>query len=278
MTNNIEIKKILEDVIIYTYKDKVPLNIYEKLMRFQIHLDNKILNSYHGIYKYTGHSITIVNLYRSSTQIICTTIHELSHHVDYILRSKSDHSKEFYNVFAQLLYTSLNMGLFSKEDALKMQTDASDSQKIKKIVDKYIPQPISYKKEEKKIIVYNGYTIKKILKEYGFFFNSLTTNWEKNIPVNQLPELKIKLEKLSCDFDIVDSGTLNVEANGILLAVSKDSYNYKEELKSNGFRWNPELKRWQKKIKMSDYDKEMIKLRHLNDKIPIALEKKKKKK
>lgn len=71
---------------------------------------------------------------------------------------------------------------------------------------------------------------------------------------------------------------LNVEATGILIATSTDSYKYKEDLKANGFVWNPHEKRWQKKIKMPDYDKEMLLLRHLNTKIPIQLAKEKKKK
>lgn len=127
MNNNIEIKKVLEDIVFYTYKKEVSQEIYRKMLKFYIKFENKILNSYHGFYKYKDSSITIVNLYRTPTQIICTTIHELSHHVDYVLRGKTDHSKEFYHIFTKLLYTGLNMNLFSKKEALLMETDASDS-------------------------------------------------------------------------------------------------------------------------------------------------------
>lgn len=168
MANNIEIKKILEDIVFYTYNGKIENSTYIRLLKFYVKLENKITKSYHGLYTYEDSSITITNLYRSQTNIICTTIHELAHHIDRVFRGKSDHSQEFYKIFKELLFTGLNMGLFTKEEALEMETDASDSNKIRKIIDEYIPNPINYKENEKKIIVKNCYKIKDILKEKNF--------------------------------------------------------------------------------------------------------------
>jgi uncharacterized protein (UPF0297 family) len=276
MANNIEVKKILDDIIFYTYKDNVENEVYEKLTKFYVKLENKVTNSYHGLYKYNDSSITITNLYRGHTSIICTTIHELAHHVDRVFRGKSDHSKEFYSVFEKLLYTGLNMGLFNKEDALLMQTDASDSNKVKKIIDGYKPSPINYKKDEKKIIVRNCYNIKEELKHKGFRYNSLAKTWE--ITVNNADVSKIEewLKSLNSEYEIMSGNNMQIDAVGFLIATD-GSYEHKEELKQNGFYWNADKKRWQKKISMQDYEKEIYTLRTLQKKVKIQLEKSKKK-
>jgi hypothetical protein len=277
MANNVEVKQILEDIVFYTYKDKVTEEIYSKLIKFYVKLENKVTNSYHGLYKYNDSSITITNLYRNQTSIICTTIHELAHHVDRVFRGKSDHSKEFYNVFSKLLYTGLNMGLFEKEEALKMETDASDSNKVKKIIDDYIPQKIDYKNDEKKIIVRNCYDIKDILKEKGFKYNSLSKTWEISKQEVEVTSIETMLKSLNCEYDIIEGKSMQIEAVGMLIATD-GSYEHKDELKTKGFYWNPQKKRWQKKIQMQDYEKEMYQLNSLRYKVKIQLEKQSKRK
>ena len=269
MANNVEVKQILEDIVFYTYNGKVSEEMYSKLTKFYVKLENKVTNSYHGLYKYNDNSITITNLYRNQTSIICTTIHELAHHVDRVFRGKSDHSKEFYAVFSKLLYTGLNMGLFSKEEALKMETDASDSNKVKKIIDDYTPQSIDYKSDEKKIVVRNCYNVKDTLKEKGFKYNSLSKTWEMSKHDFEIENL---LNSLNCEYEILEGNNMQIEAVGMLIATD-GSYEYKDELKSNGFYWNPQKKRWQKKIQMQDYEKEMYQLNKLRYKVKIQLEK-----
>ena len=272
MANNVEVKQILEDIVFYTYNGKVSEEMYSKLTKFYVKLENKVTNSYHGLYKYNDNSITITNLYRNQTSIICTTIHELAHHVDRVFRGKSDHSKEFYAVFSKLLYTGLNMGLFSKEEALKMETDASDSNKVKKIIDDYTPQSIDYKSDEKKIVVRNCYNVKDTLKEKGFKYNSLSKTWEMSKHDFEIETIENLLNSLNCEYEILEGNNMQIEAVGMLIATD-GSYEYKDELKSNGFYWNPQKKRWQKKIQMQDYEKEMYQLNKLRYKVKIQLEK-----
>ena len=256
MASNVEVKTILEDIVFYTYNGKVDDKTYERLTKFYVKLENKVTNSYHGFYKYNDSSITITNLYRNQTSIVCTTIHELAHHVDRVFRGKSDHSKEFYAVFRQLLYTGLNMGLFNKEEALLMQTDASDSNKVKKIVDAYNPEPIEYKTDSKKIAVKNCYDIKEILKEKGFKFNALSKTWELQINSSEETKYSEWLRTLKCDFEIIEGNKMQFEAVGTLIATD-GSYENRDDLKKNGFYWNSQKKQWQKKISMQDYEKEM---------------------
>lgn len=273
MASSFEIKKILEDIVFHTYNEKVPEDVLTRMTKFYVKLENKIVNSYHGYYRYTDSSITIVNLNRNQTNIICTTIHELAHHVDRVFRGKTDHSKEFYEVFTDLLYTGLNMGLFDKIEALDMQTDASDSNKIKKILDAYVPNPIAYKQNEKRIVVRNCYSVKDTLKEGGFSYNGLSNSWEKVVATDDVPKYEEILKTLPCEYDIVDAGAMNIEANGTLIATD-GSYEHREELKASGFVYNGQKKRWQKKINMADYETEMNALRHLNGKVTIKLAKK----
>lgn len=273
MANSFEIKKILEDIVYHTYNGTVSDEVFTKMNKFYVRLENKIVGSYHGYYRYTDSSITIVNLFRKQTNIICTTIHELAHHVDRVFRGKSDHSKEFYEVFADLLYTGLNMGLFDQKDALNMQTDASDSNKIKKILDAYVPNPIAYKQNEKRIVVRNCFSVKDTLKEGGFSYNGLSNTWEKVVATEDVPKYEEVLKKLECEYDIVDAGAMNIEANGTLIA-SEGSYEHREELKASGFFFSQKKKCWMKKINMEDYEVEMNSLKHLNGKVTIKLAKK----
>lgn len=272
MANSFEIKKILGDIVFYTYKDKVAEDVFVRMNKFYVTLENKISKTYHGYYRYTDSSITIVNLNRNQTNIVCTTIHELAHHVDRVFRGKSDHSKEFYEVFSDLLYTGLNMGLFDKIEALNMQTDASDSNKIKKILDAYVPNPIAYKQNEKRIVVRNCYSVKDTLKEGGFSYNGLSNSWEKVVATDDVPRYEEILRTLPCEYDIVDASVMNIEANGTLIATD-GSYEHREELKASGFYYS-QKKYWAKKINMENYEAEMNALRHLNGKVTIKLAKK----
>lgn len=273
MANNFEIKKILEDIVYYTYKGRVSDELYARMVRFNVNLENRIVGSYHGYYRYIDSYIGIVNLYRSQTNIICTTIHELAHHISHSIYGKTSHSKEFYEVFEGLLYTGLNMGIFDLSDAINMQTDASDSNKIKKILMSYVPNPIAYKQDKKRIVVRNGYTQKDTLKEGGFSYNGLSSTWEKVVATEDVPKYEEVLKILECKYDIVDAGVMNIEANGTLVATD-GSYEHREELKTSGFYFSQNEKCWMKKINMEDYETEMNSLKHLNGKVTIKLKRK----
>ncbi|MBQ7818462.1 MAG: hypothetical protein IJ341_02075 [Bacteroidales bacterium] len=272
MATNVEIKKILNDIVIYTYKGKVSDKKLKDFLSFYIVLDNRVLRSKHGHYRGRTFTISIFNLYRSETQIVVTSIHELAHHIDYMIRGTTDHQKPFYDVYSKVLYTGLNMGLFTKSDVLEMREDSSSSRKVKNILSEYEPTPIPYKQDETRIVVRNCYSIKEKLKEFGFRYNSLSYTWEKVIPVAEYDKYIEQLNELSCEYDIVDASAMNFEAMGILIATG-DTFEYKEELKENGFHWSAQNKRWQKRIKMTDYKDEINSLRLLKDKVIIKLAK-----
>lgn len=137
----IKIKNILCDVLDYAYPDSDKLGEYK---RFYVEMINETRKGFHGDYHGMTHHIRIYNLYRDEASIVVTTLHELAHHVDHVNRGKLDHGKEFYAVYKQLLHTALNMHLFDKEQFINATRDASDSNKVAKMINDYIPEDVSY--------------------------------------------------------------------------------------------------------------------------------------
>ena len=105
---------------------------------------------------------------------------------------------------------------------------------------------------------------------------TLAKTWE--ITVNNADVSKIEewLKSLNSEYEIMSGNNMKIDAVGFLIATD-GSYEHKEELKQNGFYWNADKKRWQKKISMQDYEKEIYTLRTLQKKVKIQLEKPKKK-
>ncbi len=161
----LQVKNILCDLVDYAYDDNNPKkDLYKK---FYIEVSEQNKKSFHGDYNIKTHHIRIFNTYRDDASIIVTTIHELTHHIDNCNRGTSDHSKEFYTIFEHLLKTGLNMGLFSKEQFFAATADASDSKKVRKMIEDY--EPVNKQKDCSDIIkrlrAFTDYLEKTIDKE-----------------------------------------------------------------------------------------------------------------
>lgn len=85
---------------------------------------------------------------------------------------------KFYTIFEHLLKTGLNMALFSKEQFFAATADASDSKKVRKMIEDYEPVPIAYKKDVLIVRVRNCFDIKEQLKARGYHFNRIEKSWE----------------------------------------------------------------------------------------------------
>jgi len=272
MANAYEIKKVLEDIIYHAYYGKVPEETYKRLTMFRVEIDNKVVKSFNGKYSPAERRIILNNLFRNQVNLVKTSIHELAHHGDHILNFQCGHSKSFYNVYEVLLHTALNMGFLTVADVADMVRDSRDYHKVQRMLERYVPSPIEYKKEEKRFVVRNCFTVKDILKENGFRYNSLSYTWEKVVPISEVDELTELLSSIDCSFEVQDGNTVTIEAQGILIA-GEGSYDHRKELKAFGFRWNTEKKRWQKKIEMRNYKEEIENLSELMKLVVIKLEK-----
>lgn len=271
MANAYEIKKVLEDIIYHAYYGKVPEETYKRLTTFYVAIENKILKTFHAYYYSDKHLIRIMNLYRERASLVMVSVHELAHHADYILNFSLSHGKSFYKEYELLLFTALNMGLFTIEELRTRKYDTMEHNKVQRILARYRPEPIEYKKEEKRIVVRNCFSVKDLLKENGFRYNALSSTWEKVVPTSDVESLTDMLSGLDCNFEVLDGNTVKIEAIGFLIA-GEGSYEHRDALKAAGFLWNSDKKRWQKKIQMQNYNDEIEGLEELRGLVPIKLE------
>lgn len=250
----VEIKKVLNDVLDYTYKDSEKLERYKK---FFVEITNKNMKSKHGDYNPRTHHIRIFNLYRADAAITATTIHELAHHVDTVNRGNSAHDDKFYEVFQKLLFTGLDMKLFTIEEFLTANKDASDSNKIVKMLERYEPGEIEYKKDMQRICVCNCYTVKDTLKQHGYHYNAIGKEWYKEVSKDDVQQETDFLSDLQVEFRIQSANTMSFEKKMHVVAMN-GSYERREELKAAGFYFSQKKKVWMRETTKETYGSDLI--------------------
>ena len=123
----LKLKYILNDLIDHAYKGDPKLPQYK---RFYVEYQKKRLKTRNGDYREDNHHLRIFTEGREDVQIIKTSIHELSHHVDCMQRGKSCHDAAFYGIYERLLFAALDMGLFDMDAYRRCLKDSSDSSKV----------------------------------------------------------------------------------------------------------------------------------------------------
>lgn len=201
----LKLKHILSDVAEYAYRDDPRLPQYKK---FYVEYLDKRLKSKLGDYRHKDHHIRVFTKERSDLDIFWTSIHELAHHVDYVQRGASGHGREFYAVYTKLLYTSLDMGLFTLEEYMECSRTSSDHNKVLRILERYTPHPVSYKKDTVRFRVQRAYEIREHLKARGYTYNGYNRIWEKEIRKENVPEEENFLRWLGADFSTENARTL----------------------------------------------------------------------
>lgn len=247
----IKVKNVLNDIVDMAYAGHEKQDKYK---RFFVELIDKSMKSKHGDYNLNSHRIRIFNLYRDDASIIATTIHELAHHIDNVNRGTSDHSSFFYEVYKHLLYTSMDMNLFKKDEFLSATRDASDSRKVAVMIDCYTPTNIGYKEDELLVSVKNGFPIKDALKERGYSYNKIGHTWEKEVSSKDLDTEKKVLDTYGAEYDVTNPTELKLKKSGFIVA-GKGSYEHRQELKELGFHFESKPRCWKKKIEDDNIDK-----------------------
>lgn len=267
------VKKILDDIIDNAYKNESEQR--RKFYKwFNIDLETKPNNSYLGVYrptlregKLSGGTIKVVALNESDTQIIITCIHELSHHIDYCKHNKTGHQAPFYDEFRVLLYTALNMKLFSPDEFQKRVTQ--DFNKVKKILNEWTPEYIEYKKDNVTIKANVPFDLKDEVKSHGYRWNSVEKTWDKSVTETEFDFEMNYLKALGIDnVKSSNSNTFQCEAIGYIKA-GKGSFEYKESLKQAGFFYHN--KSWYKKIYAKNYELELLSLSGLRGLVEFKL-------
>lgn len=145
------IKAFLDDLIDFCYKGTVEPDMLAKYHKFYLKLTDKELKSTLGHYIFSKKAIHLFNVKsRNNVSCIITLIHELSHHIDYMNRGTSDHSKDFYNVHIELIMTLFKMGTVSYNEFINLKDNACNSNKLKRLVEKgyCVTEQLDYEKEK----------------------------------------------------------------------------------------------------------------------------------
>ena len=203
------IKILLNNLVEYAYPHSPKQKAYKA---FYVEYIDKEFKSKHGDYNTKNKHIRIFNLSRTEDQLVVTSVHELAHHINFVndtSHSFEPHGREFYKVYKKLLFTALDMGLFNKWQFINATADASDSRKVKRMLEEYRPHPINYKQDVKLIQVFYAYEIRKNLQKHGYKYNSVLKSWEKETE-NALDETAF-LDSMEADYKVVDARSVSLK-------------------------------------------------------------------
>lgn len=140
---------------------------------FKLNFLNDDRKSFAGDYDMRTHIIRVFvpkTSAKTNANLICTTLHEVSHHIDWCNRHTSDHSDAFYEIFQKLLFSAMDLNVVSVSDIKNMPRLTTDHNKILKFIKIYSPNPNKDINENYLIVnVYNCYSEKEKLKENEYF-------------------------------------------------------------------------------------------------------------
>lgn len=253
------IKKYMNDIIDIAFKD-VCVSERNNYKNYNLNILTKEVKSTSGMYKPKCHIIQIYNASLGAKHLAKCCLHELSHHIDYVKHGKSGHQKPFYNIYKKLIYASLDMGVLSKEDFYDEWS--SDGNKVKSIVDRYIPHPVEYTIDIKPIIrVYNCFNIKEQLKQNGYRWNKLEQVWEREQEDEDISILEkigvvkslYTLPQCTQPYYIIEKPSIYVDAVVYIIATG-NTYEARDTLKQYHFYFDNNKKSWICKEKSSMID------------------------
>lgn len=253
MSVNIRIKKMLEDIIDVAYPYETPEE-RARYKKFYIEILPKEKKSASGHYVLKTHAIQVYNLSLGEKHLAKCCLHELSHHIELRRTGNTGHQKSFYEVYTKLIYAALDMGIMEKHDF--DDNWSSDANKVRKIVQAYIPHKVEYKKETRTIYVRDCFSMKDLLKERDYKWSGLEKAWVKDVD-DEEDEITY-LESIGvCSYEVKDS-TLQIDLPCYIGAVG-ETYSIKDQLKERGFHFKKEKKCWIKQVKDKEAVKSVIK-------------------
>lgn len=252
----VQIKKLLNDIIDVAFQDSVSPKMLWRFKRFTIFATEAQLGSKLGDCWYNkdgSASIRLLKLGRQRYQDnLILAIHEVSHHIDRCLRGTSGHGPEFYQIHKTLLYAAFDMGIMTVDDVVHSESTARNRDKLAKMMDDYVPNPISYKPDIVHIFVYHSFEIKENLKARGYAWNKLDEAWTREI---HKPDLESEKEFLF-SLGLHESDVKYVEGGAVVTRLRKSAKlfgvprQFNGIVKKLGYRWFEGGKRkyWVKKL------------------------------
>lgn len=260
------LQKQIYDTLTHIYKETFP---EENIKNFKLELDLKESTTFNGDYNPNNYTIRAVNFSRPTAEILCTTIHELSHHCEFCMYGNTGHSKRFYEVYKQLIEKAISLRYIKYENI----KDKWDITKLEKKVGKINSIICENIEEDYVIKVSNCYSIKNDLKSRGYLYSPLEQKWCKKISIK---DKRVELNFLKDKINISNIECLafnDIKIDAIYYLVIKGAYDIKDMLKSNGYKFNSfgfaDKNVWVKKIFAKELKKEeeFLKENNINYKI-----------
>lgn len=256
----VRLKQQMNDIIDVAYRERSEAQI-RQFKRFTISCMDKEFKSKNGDCRHMSDKSSQIRIaklecapYRA---ILLTTIHEVSHHIEFSMRGESGHSSEFYKVHLELLFAAFDMGILSKEDVLNSGSTSRSLNRViikRNMLDSYVPHPTDYKQNVVQVFVYNCFAIKDILKSRGYKWNKLDSAWvleTTNSKIDSEKEFLLENNIKEADIKIIASSAVvaRLKKNAHVYGVP---YDQNQIVKDLGYRWNKNGKFWTKQIDGDD--------------------------
>lgn len=256
-----EIKEMLIDIATKAYNKKPPYFILNIVTE-----ERKTMN---GQYWPLKKQIDIFNLSRPTQYVLCTTIHELVHHLDYCYNNNLAHDKSFYSVFKTLLEAAIKSGYLTY-DIIRQKCDSVDIIQLEKYFGPItVEYDENYDNNKDKVLfkVLKSYEIRNKLSEMGYSYNGIEKNWYKKLSDSDVESEKDKILELSKSVEFSVDTYRNLQINLFYyIIVTGDTFSCKDELKKQGYKFKGygiKGNAWVKRIDAKDIDEENISIERL---------------
>lgn len=249
------IETILKDILNIAYPQK-------GLENFILSIVPSERKSFHGKYLFKTKTIVIYNFSRGTHSIIATAIHELAHHVNYILYNGKGHEAKFYDCYKKLMETAIKIGLVNYE-ILKQQKDVNDINMLEKKAGKPTAKythSLNKRKDINIIVVKADYKNKIFLKEQHFYYDKISCYWYKIVPKNKVEEILKYLKTKKPELKINNYEYYKLPLTAVYYIIVDSPYNKKDLLKKRGYKYYNDKKltnKWVKQIMAEDYYNEI---------------------
>lgn len=277
--NNLKFKlKQISDFIIeetFSNVGQAKLNRYKN---FYLKLTEKEYKSRTGCYNMHTKTVEISSVNKVYfCNLLITLLHEITHHIEFCDTKNTGHSNNFYKIHTKLIFTAIDTGLLTYEDAIKLsETSLSrNKNKLANMINNYIPN-----KNKKKIAEYCDISfieeynklspINEVLKvcctqQYNKMFKERKYSWSDEEKVwyktfYKKPDYNMEVNFLSeNNFLCFRIHGISYFTNEVYFIIKGNSYKYKEQLKELGYRYYN--KEWRKRVSTYTYKHEISKLR-----------------
>ncbi|PGK51514.1 hypothetical protein CN918_27370 [Priestia megaterium] len=249
--------RVLKKIAEITFPDS-------RILHFKIDIHPKELKSKHGDYR--PHLIRIFNLSQKVDYTISTALHELAHHCEYSIYGDTGHSKRFYEVFKDLLETSIKMNIVDY-NVIRTQNNASDLTSLERyfgpVTTTFDP---AFTSDETVIKALNSFHCRQELQERGYFYDKVEKAWGKILPNKEIEKEEQFLLTRLTPKDIIKRDLYDLTFEAIYFVFVPGGYQIKDNLQQYGYFYKiiKSKKGWAKRIVATDLDQEKLFLNSLN--------------